>query len=185
MIGSTVFYEKKKRPIAAKLSLVALMDIFTILVFFLLLNSGESQKIENARYIDLPDSSSGVAPHTELHIVISGDDITLGGKVVARVSEILDSPEKIIDSLAAELNANAGRAEALSAYEKQNGLAVTISGDRSVPYSLLKTVMTTCQKSNYRSISLAVNRINARSDDTLELHDAPTLHTADAMDEGK
>lgn len=159
MIGSTIFYEKKKQPFA-KLSLVSLMDIFTILVFFLLLNSGESQKIENAKFVDLPDSSTGIAPHTELNIVISGDEILLGNTVVAKVGDVLASSERIIEPLAKELNASKAQLSDLSSYEKHTGLAVTISGDRSVPYSLLKRVMTTCQSSNYRNISLAVNRIN-------------------------
>lgn len=161
MIGSTIFYEKKKKPFAAKLSLISLMDIFTILVFFLLLNSGESQKIENAKFVDLPDSSSGIAPHTELQIVIDDDEILLGDKAVARVSDVLNSSDKIIAPLAAQLDANTALLGELSSYQKHTGLAITISGDRSVPYSLLKRVMTTCQHSNYRNISLAVNRVSS------------------------
>lgn len=160
MIGSTIFYEKKKQPFAAKLSLVSLMDIFTILVFFLLLNSGESDKIENAKFVELPDSSSGIAPHTELQIIISGDEILMGERVIARVADVVSSSDRVIAPLAAELDALRDQLGDLSAYEKNIGLAITISGDRSVPYSLLKTVMTTCQQSNYRNISLAVNQIS-------------------------
>lgn len=167
MIGSTIFYEKKKSPFAAKLSLVSLMDIFTILVFFLLLNSGETEKLQNAKFVTLPDSSSGIAPHTELHIVISGDEILLGEKVVALVPDVLNSTDRVIESLAAELDNNTALLGDLSSYEKHTGLAVTISGDRSVSYSLLKTVMTTCQQSNYRNISLTVNRINATGPEDL------------------
>lgn len=160
MIGSTVFYERKKQPFAAKLSLVSLMDIFTILVFFLLLNSGDSQEIENAKFVELPDSISGLAPHTDLHITISDEEILLGDEVVATIAEVLDSSERIIEPLAARLEENTTRLGELSSYERNVGLAVTIRGDRSVPYSLLKTVMTTCQQSNYRNISLAVNRVS-------------------------
>lgn len=183
MIGSTVFYEKKKRPVSAKLSLVALMDIFTILVFFLLLNSGESQKIENAKFVDLPDSKSGVIPHTELHIVIGDEEITLGDKVVARVSDVLESNERVIESLATELDARANRLGERSLYEKRAGLALTISGDRSVPYSLLRAVMTTCQQSNYRNISLAVNRVSA-SPEQLQSNKAVSPFTVHDIGEG-
>lgn len=169
MIGSTVFYEKKKKPFAAKLSLISLMDIFTILVFFLLLNSGESQKIENAKFVDLPDSSSGIAPHTELQIVIDDEEILMGEKVVARVPDVLNSSDRIIESLAAELAANTALLGDLSSYQKHTGLAITISGDRSVSYALLKRVMTTCQHSNYRNISLAVNRVSASGVQSLGL----------------
>lgn len=173
MIGSTIFYQQKKPAFAAKLSLVSLMDIFTILVFFLLLNSGESQEIENAKFVELPDSSSGVAPHTDLHITVGGDDIMLGGKVVARVADVLDSSERLIEPLAEELRANTEKLGDLSDYERNVGLAVTIMGDRSVPYSLLRRVMTTCQHSNYRNISLAVNQVSV---------EGPTDFVPDALE---
>jgi biopolymer transport protein ExbD len=166
MIGSTIFHEKKKQPFAAKLSLISLMDIFTILVFFLLLNSGDSDTIETADFVELPDSSSGIAPHTDLQIIISGDKILLGDKVIALVTDVLSSPERVISPLADELKDTTVQMGELSAYEKDTGLAITISGDRSVSYALLKKVMTTCQQNNYRNISLAVNRTGA--DDPVE-----------------
>lgn len=178
MIGSTIFYQQKKQPFAAKLSLVSLMDIFTILVFFLLLNSGESQEIENAKFVELPNSSSGIAPHTDLQITVADDEILLGDQVVAMVADVLDSSERIITPLAEELNANTEKLAKLSDYERDVGLAVTIMGDRSVPYSLLRRVMTTCQHSNYRNISLAVNRVNIEEGtdvipESLELEASP------------
>ena len=41
------------------LNLVSLMDIFTILVFFLLVNSGQVETLPNARDITLPESIGG------------------------------------------------------------------------------------------------------------------------------
>lgn len=184
MIGSNIFYEQKKKPVSAKLTLVSLMDIFTILVFFLLLNSGESQRIENPKYVDLPDSSSGISPHTELHILVSGDEILLGEQVVANTAQVLNASEKVIDGLAEALEAYKAQLQELSAYEKHAGLAVTISGDRSVPYSLLQTIMATCQKSNFRNISLAVNKAVGSESRTITPSAAepvalnPTEHTA-------
>lgn len=159
MIGSTVLYQQKKPPAVARLSLVSLMDIFTILVFFLLLNSGDSQDIENAKFVSLPDSVSGVQPHTELNITVTDTEILLGDRVVASIAEVLDSSERLIEPLAEALEANTEKLEGISEYERDQGLAVTIMGDKSVPYSLLRQVMSTCQHSNYRNISLAVNQV--------------------------
>ncbi len=159
MIGSTVLYQQKKQPAVARLSLVSLMDIFTILVFFLLLNSGDSQEIENAKFVKLPDSVSGVQPHTELKITVSDTEILLGETVVATVSDVLDSSERLIEPLAEALKANTEKLEEISEYEQNMGLAVTIMGDKSVSFSLLRQVMSTCQHSNYRNISLAVNQV--------------------------
>ena len=159
MIGSTIFYTKPKASIVPKLNLVALMDIFTILVFFLLLNSGESQKIENAKFIELPDSISGVTPHNELFIMIDEDKIWIGDQAVADVADVLKAPEKPIDTLTQALAAHKESLGDLTGYEKHNGLPVTILGDKTVSYTLLKSVMATCQGSDFREISLAVNQV--------------------------
>ncbi len=159
MIGSTIFYERKKKPFEAKLTLISLMDIFTILVFFLLMNSGDSETFETASFVKLPDSSSGITPHTEFQITISGDRILIGDKEIARVADVLASEKRVIASLEAELDLTTSHMGELSAYEKDAGMSITISGDRSVSYSLLKKVMTTCQQANYRNISLAVNQV--------------------------
>ena len=41
------------------LNLVSLMDIFTILVFFLLVNSSDVETLPNAKDLQLPESISG------------------------------------------------------------------------------------------------------------------------------
>jgi len=159
MIGSTVLYQSKKPPAVARLSLVSLMDIFTILVFFLLLNSGDSQEIENAKFVNLPDSASGVQPHTELNISVTETEILLGDEVVATIADVKASSERLIEPLAEALKANTERLGDISEYEQNRGLAVTIMGDKNVSYALLRQVMSTCQYSNYRNISLAVNQV--------------------------
>jgi len=161
MIGSTFLYQRKKAPFAAKLSLVSLMDIFTILVFFLLLNSGESENIENVRFVELPGSTTGTAPHKELIVSINKDEVWLEGKVVAKVEDITANPDDVIQSLADALALNTENKEALTGFEKENGLAVTIMGDKWVPYEILKSVMATCRVQDYRNISLAVNHVVA------------------------
>jgi biopolymer transport protein ExbD len=159
MIGSTFLYQRKKAPFAAKLSLVSLMDIFTILVFFLLLNSGESDNIENTRFVELPKSTTGTSPHEELIVSISKQDIWLEGEVVGNVADVIKSPNDPIEGLAAALQEIAAKKEELTGFEKQKGFSITIMGDKNVPYVLLKSVMTTCRLHDYRNISLAVNHI--------------------------
>ena len=43
--------------------------------------------------------------------------------------------------------------------EKEKGRAVTIMGDKEIPYALLKRIMTPCADNDYRNISLAVNQV--------------------------
>jgi len=159
MIGSTFLYQRKKAPFAAKLSLVSLMDIFTILVFFLLLNSGQSDNIENVRFVELPASTTGTTPNEELIVSINKDEVWFEGEVVASVADITANPDNVIEALAQALVLKAEAKTELTGFEKENGLAVTIMGDKWVPYEILKSVMATCRLKDYRNISLAVNSV--------------------------
>ncbi len=177
MIGSTFLYQRKKAPFAVKLSLVSLMDIFTILVFFLLLNSGESENIENARFVELPGSTTGTTPHKELTVSINKDEVWLEGEMVAKIEDIIKNPDEVIEPLAKALDLNTeNKGEALTGFEKENGFAVTIMGDKSVPYEILKSVMATCRLQNYRNISLAVNHV-VSSGPSLNTGTAPVAST--------
>lgn len=159
MISSTVFYQRKKKSSAVKLSLVALMDIFTILVFFLLLNTGEAQKIENAKFVRLPDSTKGSLPHEQLLIMLNEQEIWVAKEKIAEVNEVLKGPEDTIEPLAQALQAHTEKLDSITPFQEKNGLAVVIMADKEVPFVLLKSVMATCRLHNYRNISLAVNRV--------------------------
>lgn len=154
-------FRYKKPAYATKLNLVALMDIFTILVFFLLLNSGEAEKLENAKFVQLPDSSVGTSPHGDLVIMIGEESIWIGEELVVNLEDVLNRRESSIAELSEALTLYKERKGELNAYEQENGLAATIMGDHAVPYGLLKTVMMTCRLEDFRDISLAVNQIAA------------------------
>ncbi|WP_188150626.1 ExbD/TolR family protein [Teredinibacter waterburyi] len=162
MISQTLFYRRDDKSNQGKLSLIALMDIFTILVFFLLLNSGDSKNIEHAKFVQLPNSSAGKAPYAEISIMVGSDKLWVDEKAIASVDNLLADPDQVIVPLQVLLQSYRERMGELQGYEKQNGLALTIMGQHDVPYSLIKTVMATCQLEGFRNISLAVNRIAAQ-----------------------
>ena len=157
MIASTFLYKRKTNPFQVKLSLISLMDIFTILVFFLLLNSGESENIHNARFVELPKSTTGTIPHEELIVSIDKEDIWIEGESVAKVKEVMADPDSPIERLIVALAAHREARGELTPFEQENGMSVIIMGDKLVPYTLLKSVMVTCRLEDYRNISLAVN----------------------------
>ena len=161
MIGETQLYHREKDPVVAKLSLISLMDIFTILVFFLLLNSGETQNIETAKFVTLPDSISGTELHDELTIFVGEESLKFGDDQVFSVSELFKDPSKPIEPLVLALDANTLALGELNDFQKETGLSITIMADKGVNYEILKTVMETCRDRNYRNISLAVNKIES------------------------
>lgn len=146
---------QKKHGRSGALNLVSLMDIFTILVFFLMVNSSEVEVLQTSSKIKLPDSTSEQRPENRLVISISQDDLVLQGRPVARVAELMNPSVTVIDGLRKELEYQASRKGEIP----EGGFEVTIMGDRELPYWLLKKVMLTCQTTDFAKISLAVNKL--------------------------
>ena len=143
----------------AKLNLVSLMDIFTILVFFLLVNSGDSELLKVSKDIRLPDSVAEQRPESMVTVTVTESDVIVDGRPVATIEDVVSS-NGVVPGLAKELNYLASKRTELSEEEKANGMALTILGDHTIPYEILKRVMVTCAKSNYRNLSMAVSRID-------------------------
>jgi biopolymer transport protein ExbD len=144
----------KQQP---KLNLVALMDIFTILVLFLMVNNGDVEVLQSDKNVTLPVSVSEQKPELELIIKISDADIIVQGRSVGTVEDALAQEGNSLEALAQELRRQASRAPQLTEMELEQGRSVVIMGDHKMPYSLLKRIMTTCAETDYRDISMAVN----------------------------
>lgn len=141
-----------------KVNLVSLMDIFTILVFFLLVNSGDVEVLQADKSIKLPASVSEVVPENNLLVVVSATDVLVGGRSVGKISELLESEGDKFIPLETELKYQAEKAGPLKADEQITGRPVTIMADQKLPYTLLKKIMATCAAAEYRAISLAVTQ---------------------------
>jgi biopolymer transport protein ExbD len=147
-------HKRHKRSIS--LNLVSLMDIFTILVFFLLVNSSEVQTLPNAKDLTLPESIAEERARETVVVLVSDEDLLVQGRVVGSVPEIMARKELIIPELKAALQSQTDRVLRQDAQEDVLNREVTIMGDREIPYSLLKKVMATCTDADYGQLSLAV-----------------------------
>jgi biopolymer transport protein ExbD len=156
-------HERGKKGVA--LNLVALMDIFTILVFFLLVNSSDVETLPNAKDIQLPQSIAEEKAKESVVILISEEDILVQGSPVAKVADVMKLKGNDIPQLRQALLSQNDR---VMRRESQDDIAdreVTIMGDKDIPYRLLKKVMATCTMADYGQISLAVLQ---KSSDHLE-----------------
>jgi len=147
-------HERGKRGSA--LNLVSLMDIFTILVFFLLVNSAEVETLPNAKDIQLPESIAEEKANETVVIMISDEDIIVQGLPVAKVADVMRLQGNDIPELRQALLSQNDRVLRREAREDIAGREVTIMGDKDISYKLLKKVMATCTASDYGRISLAV-----------------------------
>lgn len=145
-----------KRGRGTALNLVSLMDIFTILVFFLLVNSSESETLERNKAVDIPESVSQQKPRETVVVMVTNDDVYVQGQSVASVDEILAQDAKTVPALRDALQAQVDRLIVKAGENDQAAREVTIMGDKNIPYRVLKKVMTTCTEADYGQISLAV-----------------------------
>lgn len=144
------------------LNLTSLMDIFTILLFFLMVNqASDVTVITDTENIKMPLSISDEPPKETLLLQVSGDEMIIGGKLIAKVSDVKGSEEDVIAALDDELRFQASRREPTEE-EVLNGRPLTIQGHNTLPYIVLKKIMATAAQADYRDLSLAVTKLEKK-----------------------
>lgn len=146
-----------KRKKDSGLNLVSLMDIFTILVFFLLVSSSNVQQLPSSKDIRLPTSVAKKSPKETLVIAITHKDILVQGRRIANVDTSLADVSDTIPELEKELKFQSGKG-LFTPQDKKRGRAVTIMGDENIPYALLRKILATCRQANYIRIAFAASQ---------------------------
>jgi biopolymer transport protein TolR len=139
------------------LNLVSLIDIFTILIFFLLINTGVADILPNSKAIKLPESTAEKSPRETVVVMVSQSEIVVDGRKVAAVSDVIDVESDLIPGLKAELDLLAARPVIRAENETQKK-AITIMGDKEIPYRLLRKIMVTCARADFTDVSFAVQK---------------------------
>ncbi len=139
-----------------KMNLTSLMDVFTILVFFLLVNSATTEVLESPKQIALPESVVESKPRETVVIFVSPTEVMVQGQPVIRIDEILATDGEYLEPISqrlADLSQNIIGIKTKVVAESQE---ITILADKSVPFNVVKKVMSTCTSEGYGRISLAV-----------------------------
>ncbi len=150
-------HKGQKQP---ALNLVSLMDIFTILVFFLLVNSSSSEQLPNKKELVLPYSTAKTVPKETPIITITKTDVLMQGRLIGSVTELLATPGDSLPALKAELDFEAAKPRIVEAIEGEEApeRAITILADENTPYDLVSKILTTCQQANFNNISFAATQ---------------------------
>lgn len=156
----------RNRAKPTRMNLTSLMDVFTILVFFLLVNSANTEVLETPKQIELPASTIEEKPRETVVIFVSPTEITVQGEVVAQVSEVIASDRQNILPIAQRLAVLSESVIGLRTRNVADSQEVTVLADKGVPFRVVKKVMSTCTSQGYGRISLAV------------LQEAPATQTA-------
>jgi len=141
---------KKQAPF----NIVSLMDIFTILVFFLLVNASDPTVLPNAKGIEMPQSMAEKKPRVSVVLMLSKDDISLQGEKVVSSDDITGNKKADVQKLQIALQEEILKVQ--GGIEEGEKKEITIMGDKGVPFSLIKQVMQICSSAGFEQISLSV-----------------------------
>lgn len=148
-------HHKRRNDRTASLNMTSLMDIFTILVFFLLVTSSDSNTLPSSKSIELPASTTDKIPKKTLVVMVNNENIQINGKTIVPIKKAINNGKSIVPELALSLVKYARKED-----KKKKRYNITIMGDKKIPYKLLKKIMVTCAGTKYANISLAVVQKN-------------------------
>ncbi|MCK5147092.1 biopolymer transporter ExbD [bacterium] len=154
-------HRHEKREV--RLQLTSMMDMFTIILVFLLKTySTQGQLVNPSNDLTLPSSRIQTIPEMGLDVTVSNDWILVNNKPVVRTAAVLASEDYLIGSVQQEMLKYANEAEKM---ESQYGAVfsgkVTIQGDKNIPYRLLMRVMYTCGQAKHPNMRLVVYKLEA------------------------
>ncbi len=145
------------------LNLTSLMDVFTILVFFLLFHSSGGEAVEAPKQIKLPDSVVETKPRETVVIMVSPEVVLVQGEAVIGTPELLEAKVETVVQITDRLKQLERNIIGISTRTAVQSKEVTILADKTIPFSALKKIMSTCTGSGYGKISLAVIQKAAQS----------------------
>jgi len=146
--------ERNNRSHHVSLNLIPMLDILSVLVFFLLFHSFNGAMPEQR--LTLPESIVETKPRGTLAISVTSEAVMIQGKAVVRTADLYDDHIGVVPEITARL-------EELQPYTTSNKTGgetetreITLLSDKKIPFKVLKKIMTSCTASGYGKISLAV-----------------------------
>jgi biopolymer transport protein ExbD len=138
------------------MNLTSLMDVFTILVFFLVMNSGPAEVLDPSNDVVLPESVVETKPAETVVINVGKEQVLVQGQPVVRIADIVAMGGGDIEPIMARLAELQSRVIGVRTQAVAESTAITILADKSIPFSVVKQIMSTCTTQGFTRISLAV-----------------------------
>lgn len=150
---------RARRRAAGSLNLTSLMDIFTILLLYLLVNQSDSTALDPPKNVTLPNSIVETKPRETLVVAVTGDEVLVKGEPVVLMSDVIGSKSNVIEPIRARMQEIRESSIGIETQTEGQSAEVTVMADRTVHFSTLKRIMVSCTAAGYNKISLAVNQI--------------------------
>jgi biopolymer transport protein ExbD len=159
-VGRMTRHHKRDLP---KLNLMPLMDVFLVLVFFLMVNQSSVEVLQQPKQIKLPESVVEEMPRETVVILVGKDEVLVQGVPVALIADIQAAGNAEIESIGARLAELSESVIGVSTQAVARSLEVTVLADKSIPFSVLKKILATCTARGYTRVSLAVVQKSGQS----------------------
>ena len=151
-----IIREIRRESREGELNVVSLIDIFAILVFYLLVNALVVEILPSPKALKLPESIAKEDPKESVLILITNEDIIVDSKKVMSTAAAAAATTSVLPDLKYKLNEQTlMQVDGAAAGQLTRG-DVNIMADKSIPFHILRKVMATCSDTRFAKISLAV-----------------------------
>ena len=163
-LAQTAMRERKRRSsegaVVARLQLTSLIDIFTVLLLFLLKSLVVGGAVVSPfPGVNLPPSSSTASFKESPVVVVAKNQIVVDGEAVCPTEDVVQSQELKVGELEQALAGVRQKTEALAeragSSRKFEGKLI-LQADETIPFHVLQKVMYTSQTVGFYDITLAV-----------------------------
>ena len=149
-----------RKPVNADLLITPLVDMFVIIVLFLIANfSATGEVLMMTKDIQLPEAVNVKEIEMNPVVMVSGDEVSISGTVVGRVQDLVKEEYLNIPALEEKLRDMKKQFEDLHAMAEGNTNAfkgdVNIQAHKDVEFSIIKRVMFSCASAGYNNINFA------------------------------
>ena len=159
-------YMDKRSPSTFKIQITSMVDMFVILLVFLLKSYSTSPvNIAPSDKLTLPASNSTKDPSEVLKLMVSKDGIFVEDKKVVDMQEgkvdvkdVDQNDTQFIRALYTELDEQAKKARSIASVNETLEFdgKVIMQADRSLPYELLRKVMYTSMMAGFSDVKIAI-----------------------------
>lgn len=153
-----------RRPGVVSLNLVPMIDVFMVLVFFLLVTTSSIDNMRSPRELTLPTSLSLDQPNDAPIIMVTKQAVLIQGVQVMTLDEAIAAPvDKPLPQLRAELlKVTLMTVQGTDAKGTTTRGEINVMADRDIPYTVLKKVLATCGDLKFARIAISVAHAGKR-----------------------
>ncbi|HXE95973.1 MAG TPA: biopolymer transporter ExbD [Dongiaceae bacterium] len=149
--------ERNNKSRHAGLNLIPMLDVLSVLVFFLLFHSFNGDMPEQR--LALPQSVVETKPRGTVAISVTPEAVLVQGEPVMKTTDLyndrIGTVHEVTERLA-QIQASMGKEAGTNSGSENETREITLLADKTIPFTVLKKIMTSCTASGYGKISLAV-----------------------------